>query len=85
MPDDYVVQIVHGFCGIVTLGHPVMINTSYTLIVVNIYIHSHAHTHMHIHTHTHTLGSIAKYPVKMTEYKKDELFNNLHQSAPPLM
>ena len=26
-------------------------------------------THAHTHTHTHTLGSIATYSVKMTEYE----------------
>ena len=36
------------------------------------HIHTHTHTdaHTHTHTHTHTLGSIATYSVKMTEYKK---------------
>ena len=32
--------------------------------------HTHIHTHTHTHAHTHTLGSIATYSVKMTEYKK---------------
>ena len=31
--------------------------------------HIHTQTHTHTHTHTHTLGSIATYSVKMTEYK----------------
>ena len=35
-------------------------------------------THAHTHTHTHTLGSIATYSVKMTEYKKEKcLYENV--------
>ena len=34
---------------------------------------SHTHTYIHTHTHTHTLGSIATYSDKMTEYIKQEL------------
>ena len=29
------------------------------------------HTHAHTHAHTHTLGSIATYSVKMTEYNNN--------------
>ena len=29
-------------------------------------------THRHTHRRTHTLGSIATYSVKMTEYKKEK-------------
>ena len=32
---------------------------------------THRQTHAHTHAHTHTLGSIATYSVKMTEYKKE--------------
>ena len=35
------------------------------------YIHTHIHTHTHTYTHTHTLGSIATYSVKLTEYKNN--------------
>ena len=35
-------------------------------------VHTHTHRHTHTQTHTHTLGSIATYSVKMTEYKKEE-------------
>ena len=30
---------------------------------------THTNTHTHTHTHTDTLGSIATYSVKLTEYK----------------
>ena len=33
---------------------------------------THTHTDRHTHTHTHTLGSIATYSVKLTEYKKQQ-------------
>ena len=32
--------------------------------------HTHTHTYIHTYIHTHTLGSIATYSVKLTEYKK---------------
>ena len=31
--------------------------------------HTHTHTYIHTYIHTHTLGSIATYSVKLTEYK----------------
>ena len=38
--------------------------------------HTYTHTHTHTHAHTHTLGSIATYSVKMTEYKNDHKFHH---------
>ena len=37
---------------------------------------SHTDTHTHTYIHIHTLGSIATYSVKLTEYKKDSLTCN---------
>ena len=63
--DIFVKSFVENFIKI----HP----SVWAVALSHTYTQTYMHTHIHTYIHTHTLGSIATYSVKLTEYKKTQV------------